>query len=118
VKKAFEIQRKASPREQVANIYKMLAIILGLFGVLHLIPGQKLNVPDGIFNIIVAVIFFLIGEFLKAGKKLVFYLVAIEVVVSLSYSYIVGQGLNIFTVLFGAVTFAWFYKLQKNGEIR
>ena len=118
MKDTLATERKTYSPDRISTIFKMLAIVLGLFGVLRLMSGKELGVADGLFNISIAVIFFLIAQSLKSRKKSAFYFVGAEVMASLGYSYLVGRGLNIVTIVFGVIMFGWLYKLWQDGELR
>jgi hypothetical protein len=109
---------KTPDRNQIVKLSYFSAGLLGLFGLINLTSSGAMGVADGIFNMGMGVILFFIGLALKQGKKLAFYLVGLEIVASLLYSYFVGRGINFVMIAVGAIWFTWLYGFWKNGELK
>jgi len=109
---------KTPDRNQIVKLSYFSAGLLGLFGIINITSGNEFGVADGLFNLGMGVIFFFIGLMLKNGKILAFYLVGLEIVASLLYSFLMSRGINFVTIAFGAVWFIWLYGFNKNGELK
>jgi hypothetical protein len=102
----------------IAGILSIVAGIVFLYVVLAK-PATALPtaLSDGLFNLSMGVLFVVSSVLLSKSKVLVIWLFGAILLMSLSYSYLMGRGINYIMVVAGAFVIWQMFKLKKNKEI-
>ena len=122
---------KTQTGTQKSSLFYTLNRILAIAGVLSIVAGivflyvilakpasaLPTTLSDGLFNFSMGVLFVLASVLLSKSKALVIWLFGAIVLMSLSYSYLMGRGINYIMVVAGAFVVWQMFKLKKNKEI-
>lgn len=114
-------KKKASPRKQLSSLMYIYGALGLIFGALHLFSyfstRSIVSLWDASFNAGDGILGLLAGWLFDQGSKLAVLVIVITILTSLFYSYLVGRGLNLMTLLLGIVLLGWVAVLWKRGGL-
>jgi hypothetical protein len=106
------------------GILDLLSGSLNLFNAYNSFAAQYINenikntfVTNGIYEIVMGIIFIVIAQLLRKGKLLAIWLYSLTIVIIVVYHMVMGYKFPYFQIIFGALTIALLLELKKNGEL-